>query len=293
MKRGYDVRLVHRADNLVGECPLWHGGEGALYWVDTRRPALQRLDRDGSVRVWDLPHKIGSFVFRRDGGLIAAMQIGFVELDLDPLAIRPIVDPEPDLPDNRMNDGKCDPQGRFWCGSRDPTNHNPGGSLYRLDPDRTCTRMDSGFIISNGMAFSPDGRTLMFGDSSGEVIYRYDFDAATGAIANRRPFLRTDALPWRVDGATFDADGYYWCALIGDSAVGRFDMDGRLDRIVRLPVSHPTMCNWGGPDLDILYVTSGHIFLSAEQRAAQPLAGSLFAVHGLGVRGVPEPFFDG
>ncbi len=291
MKHGYDVRLVHRADNLVGECPLWHGGERALYWVDTRRPALQRLNADGSVTVWPLPHKTGSFVFRRQGGLIAGMQIGFVEMDLDPFAIRPIVDPEPERPENRLNDGKCDRQGRFWCGSRDPTDHNPGGSLWRLDPDFTCTRMDTGFIISNGMAFSPDDRTLVFGCSTSEVIYRYDLDIAAGTLGNRRDFLRTEGVPWHVDGATFDAEGYYWCALIRDGAVGRFDPDGRLDRIVRLPVQHPTMCNFGGDGLDILYVTSGNIFLSAEERAAQPLAGSLFAVHGLGVRGVAEPFF--
>ena len=293
MKHGSDVRLVHRADNLVGECPLWNVRERALYWVDTRRPALQRLDADGSVRVWDLPHKIGSFVFRERGGLIAAMQIGFCELDLEPFAIRPIVDPEPDQPDNRMNDGKCDRHGRFWCGSRDATDYNPGGSLYRLDPDFTCTRMDQGFIISNGMAFSPDDRTLVFGCSTSEVIYRYDYDGASGTISNKRPFLQTHGLPWHVDGATFDAEGYYWCALIRDGAVGRFDPEGRLDRIVRLPVQHPTMCNWGGDDLDVLYVTSGHIFLSEEEKRAQPLAGSLFAIHGLGVRGVPEPFFTG
>jgi hypothetical protein len=143
-----------------------------------------------------MPHKIGSFVFREKGGLIAAMQIGFCELDLDPLTVRPIVDPEPDKPDNRLNDGKCDRKGRFWCGSRDPTDDNPGGSLYRLDSDFRCVKMDSGFIISNGMAFSPDDRSLIFGDSTGEVIYRYDFDLEAGTIANRRDFLRTEGVPW-------------------------------------------------------------------------------------------------
>lgn len=293
MKKTYDVELVHRADNLVGECPLWHPGEKALYWVDTRKPAIQRLNRDGKVEVWDLPHKIGSFVFRHKGGLIAALQIGFVELDLEPLAIRPIVDPEPDKPDNRMNDGKCDRRGRFWCGSRDPSDDHPGGALYRLDPDFTCTTMDEGFIISNGMAFSPDDRTLVFADSTAEVAYAYDFDLEAGTISNRRDFIRTEWAPWIVDGATFDEEGYYWCALIRDGAIGRFAPDGRLDRFIRTPVQHPTMCNFGGDDLDILYVTSGHIFLTPEQKAAQPDAGSLFAIRGLGVRGVPEPFFAG
>jgi sugar lactone lactonase YvrE len=293
VKRSYDVQVVHRADNLVGECPLWHTEERALYWVDTRKPAIHRLNPDGSVQVWPMPHKIGSFVFRETGGLIAGMQIGFCEVDLDAGTVDPIVDPEPDLPDNRLNDGKCDRRGRFWCGSRDPTDDHPGGSLYRFDPDFTCRKMDSGFIISNGMAFSPDDRTLVFADSTGDVVYRYDFDLDSGEIGNRQVYLSTRDMPWIVDGATFDADGFYWCALIRDGAIGRFDPVGRLDRLIRLPVQHPTMCNFGGDNLDVLYVTSGNIFLSPEEKERQPLAGSLFAIHGLGVRGVPEPRFGG
>lgn len=291
MKRSYEIRVVHRAGNIVGECPLWHAGEQALYWIDARKPALHRLNAGGGVDCWKLPHKVGSFVFREKGGLVAAMQIGFCEVDIEPLTVRPIVDPEPDKPENRMNDGKCDRRGRFWCGSRDPTDHNPGGALYRLDPDFRCTTMDTGFIVLNGLAFSPDDRTLVCGCTRGDVIYRYDFDLESGAIRGRRDFLRTDGLPWQVDGATFDAAGYYWCALLGGGAVGRFDPDGRLDRLVQLPVQHPTMCSFGGEDLDILYVTSASVFLSPTEKAAQPLAGSLFAVHGLGVRGTPEPFF--
>jgi sugar lactone lactonase YvrE len=176
--------------------------------------------------------------------------------------------------------------------SRDPSDDNPGGSLYRLDPGFRCERMDTGFIVSNGMAFSPDDRTLIFGDSRGERMWRYDLDLDAGTISNKRVFLDTRGLPWRVDGATFDADGYYWCALIGDWSIGRFDPVGRLDRIVRLPVQHPTMCNFGGDDLDVLYVTSGTVFIGQDEQARQPLAGALFAVRGLGVRGIPEPLFS-
>ncbi len=292
-KRTYDVTVAHPGKDLVGECPLWHPVEQRLYWVDTRRPALQRLEADGGVTTWAMPSNIGSFVFRRKGGLIAGLKQGFCEIDLQTGAVTDIVDPEPNLPENRLNDGKCDRKGRFWCGSRDPTDTNPGGSLYRLDTDFSFRKMDTGFIVSNGMAFSPDDKTLVFGDSRGETMWRYDLDIDSGELSNKRIFLSTQGLPWRVDGATFDADGYYWCALIGDWAVGRFDPQGRLDQIVRLPVSHPTMCNFGGPNLDVLYVTSGTVFLSEEEKARQPLAGSVFAVHGLGVRGVPEPFFGG
>ncbi|WP_426958596.1 SMP-30/gluconolactonase/LRE family protein [Muricoccus radiodurans] len=288
-----EIEVVHEGGDLVGECPMWHPTEGRLYWVDTRRPALQRLEADGSVRRWVMPNNIGSFVFRRDGGVLAGLKQGFAWVDLESGAVAPILDPEPDRPENRLNDGRCDRRGRYWVGSRDPGDVNPGGSLYRLAPDLSCERMDSGFIVSNGMAFSPDDRTLIFADSRGEVVWRYDLDLDEGRIGNKRVFLSTAGLPWRVDGATFDAEGYYWCALIGDGAVGRFDPVGRLDRIVRLPVSHPTMCNFGGPDLDVLYVTSGTVFLGEAERSRQPLAGALFALRGLGVRGVAEPLFGG
>ncbi|MBR0663254.1 SMP-30/gluconolactonase/LRE family protein [Roseomonas hellenica] len=289
----HDIRVVHEGANLVGESPMWHPVEQRLYWVDTRRPALHRLEADGGVRTWVMPNNIGSYVFRRAGGLVAGLKQGFSSIDLETGTVTKILDPEPDLPENRLNDGRCDRRGRYWCGSRDPGDHNPGGSLYRLDGAFRCERMDSGFIVANGMAFSPDDRTLIFGDSRGETMWRYDFDLDSGRISNKRVYLSTAGLPWRIDGATFDAEGYYWCALIGDGAIGRFDPEGRLVQMVRLPVTHPTMCNFGGPELDVLYVTSGTVFLNAAERARQPLAGALFAIHGLGVRGIAEPLFAG
>ena len=290
-KLSYEISVVHHGQDLVGETPIWHPIEQRLYWVDTRRPALQRLEPDGSTTVWTMPNNIGSYVFRKGGGVVGGLKQGFCEIDLASGAVTPIVDPEPHLPENRLNDGRCDRRGRYWCGSRDPGSEHPGGSLYRLDPDLSLKKMDTGFIVSNAMAFSPDDKTLIFGDSSGETVWKYDLDIESGDIHHKRVFLSTRGLPWRVDGATFDSDGYYWGALIGDSSVGRFDPMGRLDRIIRLPVTHPTMCAFGGPDLDVMYVTSGTIFLNESQRAEQPLAGSIFAIHGLGVKGVPEPLF--
>ncbi|WP_059415378.1 SMP-30/gluconolactonase/LRE family protein [Cupriavidus basilensis] len=292
-KLSYEIEIACQEIDQLGECPMWHPTEHRLYWVDTRRPALRRLEADGTTRTWEMPSNIGSFVFARDGGIVVALKQGFCRLDPATGALTTIVHPEPQLPENRLNDGRCDRRGRFWCGTRDAGNENPGGSLYRLDPDESVHKMDSGFIVSNGMAFSPDDKTLVFGDSRGDTIWRYDFDLDTGAISNKRVYLDTRGLPWRVDGATFDADGYYWCALIGDGAVGRFDPHGRLERMVRLPVSHPTMCNFGGAGLDVLYVTSTSVLVPDASRASQPLAGAVFAIHGLGARGVPEPFFSG
>src|SRR5690606_26655480 len=126
--------------------------------------------------------------------------------------------------------------------------------------DMSVHTMDTGFIVSNGMAFSPDGKSMIFGCSRGDTIWKYDLDLDSGTLANKRVFLDTTGLPWRVDGATFDAEGYYWAALIGAGAVGRFSPDGRLDRIVSVPYRYPTMCNFGGKDLETLYVTTGHFF---------------------------------
>jgi L-arabinonolactonase len=288
-----EIRVAYDARNIVGEVPMWHPTEQALYWVDTRKPCLQRLEKDGSVRSWAMPSNIGSYVFRQNGGIIAGLKTGFAAVDLQTGEVTHILDPEPDMPENRLNDGRCDRRGRYWVGSRNPGTEEATGSLYRLDPDFTCHRMDTGFIVANGMAFSPDDRTLIFGDSTAETFYRYDLDLEAGTLSNRQTYLTTHNFPWRVDGATFDAEGYYWCALLGDWSIGRFDPRGRLDRIIRLPVSHPTMCNFGGPDLDILYVTSGTVFLNAEEQARQPLAGALFEIHGLGVKGVAESLFGG
>lgn len=290
--QNHEVEVVASVRNLVGETPVWHPVEQRLYWVDTRAPSLNRLETDGSVTTWKMPTNIGSFVFKRSGGIIAGLKTGFHELDLTGGHHRLIVDPEPDKPENRLNDGRCDPRGRYWCGSRDPGNENPGGSLFRLDSNLSCRCMDRGFIVSNGMAFSPDNETMIFGDSRGDIMWRYRLDMDSGEILNKEPFLETRNLPWRIDGATFDAEGFYWCALIGYGAIGRFDPKGRLERLVKVPVTHPTMCSFGGPDLDVLYVTSGTMFLQSTTLEQEPLAGSLFAIRGLKVRGLPEPLFS-
>ena len=187
----YGIEVVHEGANIVGESPMWHPIERALYWVDTRRPALHRLNRDRTVRTWPMPTNIGSYVFRRGGGLVAGLKHGFCTVDQATGAVERILDPEADLPEDRLNDGRCDRRGRYWCGSRDPGNENPGGSLYRLDPDFRCQKMDSGFIVSNGMAFSPDDRTFVFGDSRGDTIWRHDLDLDAGTLANKRVFLDT------------------------------------------------------------------------------------------------------
>ncbi|WP_460450032.1 SMP-30/gluconolactonase/LRE family protein [Alsobacter sp. SYSU BS001988] len=284
-----DIEVVRAEPDILGECPCWRPQEQALYWIDAFAPAVRRLGPDGRVTSWPMPRVIGSFGFRRSGGLVAALQDGFALLDLEAGTARTLVDPEPHRPDNVLNDGKCDRAGRFWCGSRDATLTAPTGSLYRLDPDGSASRMDTGFIVSNGLAFSPDDRTLYFADSRAETVFAYDFDLGEGRISNRRTFFSTRDIEGRCDGATVDSDGFYWCALVHGGRIARIDPTGRIDRLIELPVRHPTMCAFGGPALDVLYVTSSAMM--APPGAA--LAGALFAIHGLGAKGLPEPAFAG
>jgi L-arabinonolactonase len=288
-----EITVVLAAKNLVGEAPMWNVAEQGLYWVDALAPAIHRLGRDGAVSTWPMPRIIGSFVFRRRGGLIGALQNGFAALDLERGSATTIVDPEPDRPENILNDGKCDRRGRYWCGSRDGALRDPVGRLFRLDPDLSCRAMDEGFIVSNGIAWSPDDRVMYFADSRAETVWAYDFDLDDGAIRNRRVFFSTREVEGRCDGASVDAEGFYWCALVHGGAIARIDPKGRLDRLIPMPVKHVTMCSFGGPRLETLYATSAAAMVPEGERAAQPLAGALFAIEGLGVRGLPEPLFAG
>lgn len=287
------VRCVVDAANILGECPIWHPDEEALYWVDAFAPAIQRLNRKGEVDHWRMPELTASLVFRTVGGIVAAMKSGFKLVDLDSGKVEHLVDPEPDHPDNWLNDGKCDRMGRYWCGSVDSQLAKPTGSLYRLNPDHAAHKMDTGFIVSNGMAWSPDDKTMYFADSRANTVYAYDFDLGAGLIQNRRTFISTADIAARVDGATVDGNGNYWCAHIADWHVACYSQEGKLLRRIKLPVEFPTMCSFGGPNFDVLYVTSSSQNLSTKQRREQPHAGGLFAIEGLGVRGLPEPFFAG
>jgi len=290
-----EVKVIVEAGDVLGEGVIWHPEEQALYWCDNLKSNIQRyLPATGEHRVWPMPEEVGCIVFREQGGICAAMKSGFAYIDdLDDFAIRYIVDPEPGLDGNRLNDGKCDRAGRFWCGSMDAGLQNRTASLYRLDPDESCHRMDTGFIVSNGIAWSPDNRVMYFSCTRSEALYAYDFNFASGDISNRRVLVDTSDKPFRIDGATVDSDGNYWCAEVHDWCIGKYAPDGtQLDR-VRLPVRQPTMCTFGGENLDILYVVSATRFLEPHEVSEQPLAGAVFAIHGTGATGIAEPYFKG
>ncbi len=288
-----EPRLVVDAKNKLGEVPVWCPIQQALYWVDIEGRLLQRLTpATGLVRRWTMPERIGSFALRAGGGLVCAFASGFAFFDLETEAVEWIARPEAGTPRNRFNDGKCDRAGRFWAGTMDDRLSEHTGALYRLDPDRSVHRMAEGVGISNSLAWSPDDRLFYFADTMDRAIYAYDYDARSGAIANRRVFADHKDQPGNPDGSTIDAEGFLWNAQWDGWRLVRFAPDGRVDRVVPLPVQKPTSCMFGGPDLGTLYVTSAIWDLAGEALERQPWAGGLLALD-VGVRGLPEPRFAG
>jgi L-arabinonolactonase len=286
-----EITCVFEAGAEVGEGALWDVLEQALFWVDIPKGRLHRFDpASGENRTWEMGEPIGCLALRERGGAVVALQSGFHLFDFATGKKTPVIDPEADRPHNRFNDGATDRQGRFWAGTMRTGEPAPDGAFYRLDPDLSCTRWQDDFFTTNGLAFSPDGRTMYCSDSNSQVrtIWACAYDATTGVPGERRIFFDTREVAGRPDGGTVDADGCYWMAGVGGAQLVRLTPRGRIDRIIELPVERPTRPAFGGSNLDVLFVTS-----IRPSDGAQPLAGALFAVTGLGVQGVPEVRFRG
>jgi sugar lactone lactonase YvrE len=289
MKTAFEV-AAGAADEL-GECPIWDEQSGLLWWVDSRAPAVKRLDpASGKVSVLPLAETVGSIAFRRRGGMLAATRSGIHFLDPATGALAAAARPEAHLPDNRFNDGRCDRAGRFWVGSMNDVRRDPVGTLYRLDADLACTPLRNAIIIPNGLAWSPDGRSMYFADTNRNTIWTRAYDPATGGATSERVFADTGA--GRPDGSCVDADGCLWNAEYGGWRLVRYTPAGKVDRTIELPVANLTCCCFGGSNLDVLYVTSARQRMSAAELASQPLAGSVLALRA-GAQGLPESRFAG
>lgn len=278
------VEVVVGPGARLAESPVWDARSGQLVWVDVlaRRVYLTDTSTGASDEIVT-PLHVGAVVPRAAGGFMAALEDGFWMIGMGPpQLITRLPEAGPGL---RFNDGKCDPDGRFWAGTM-AYDESPGaGALYRLGPDGRAARVLDDVTISNGLAWSADGLTMYYIDSPTQRIDAFSFAPASGEISDPRPLVHIPPEMGVPDGMTIDAEGGLWVALWGGSAVHRY-LDGHLDRVVRLPVSMPTSCTFGGPDLDELFVTSASEGLSAEARAAQPLAGAIFRLRP-GVRGLP------
>jgi sugar lactone lactonase YvrE len=296
------VECVLEAKSWLGEGPCWHPREQALYWTDVPGKQIHRWHpASGAHRHWDMPEMVTAISVRAKGGLIIAAHTGIDFFDPATGQARRFVAPEQDKPKNRSNDGKCDRQGRFWYGTMMnnfaadmgdlPLTGNTGG-LYRIDPDGSVRAFEQQLGIANTFAWSPDERTFYFADTL-DGIYAYDFDPAAGTVANRRLFAKVDtAEHGHPDGSTIDAEGFLWNCRWDGGRIIRWAPDGRIDRIVELPCRRVTSCTFGGPDLDVLYVTTVRYGLTEAELADQPLAGGIFAIDA-GVRGLPDGEFAG
>ncbi|WP_375397621.1 SMP-30/gluconolactonase/LRE family protein [uncultured Sphingomonas sp.] len=279
-----DVRAI------LGEGPIWVARDAALYWVDIVGKKIFRWSATEGVRTWDVPIHVSTLAPRTGGGFVGAGHDGFLAVEIG-AAITVLGDPEPDREGNRFNDGKVDREGRFWAGTMDRHERQASGALYRLDPNLASTRIDDGYRITNGPAFSVDGRTMYHTDSALQRVYAFDL-AADGSVANRRVFAQFGKGDGHPDGMTVDADDCLWIAFWDGWCVRRLSPAGEPIAELKVPAQRPTSVAFGGLDLDHLFVTSARRGLTAAALASQPCAGGVFmAVPG--VRGVAEPYFAG
>ena len=303
---GIRIECVLQCENHLGEGPVWDVEEGRLYWVDgtgrrVGKPSIWRLDpRTGKVEHWSLSHDVGALALRKGGGAVLALDDGFYFFDFESGKLDLIQLVDADQPRTRLNDGKCDRRGRFIAGGMDDKEELKICGLWRLDADLRVTKLDGGIICTNGPCWSPDDKTFYVADSFQGEFWAYDYDLEAGTLSNKRVFASFKGDPGVADGSTVDAEGCLWNAQVIGGDLVRYAPDGSVERRIGVPVKNLTSVMFGGEKLDELYVTSMARVkhpavhdLFAKQMKPQFLAGSLFRITGLGIRGLPEPRFAG
>jgi sugar lactone lactonase YvrE len=287
------LRVAVHVHAEVGESPSWDARAGVLRFVDMPPGIVYRYDpADGSLSSCEVGQEVGAVVVREAGGIAAAVRDGIGLVDEATGALELVAPIERDLPGNRMNDAKCDPAGRLWAGTMAFAFTAGAGSLYRVLPDHSFTRVVDDVTISNGLGWSPGGDRMYYTDTAAGIVDVFDFELATGEVANRRRFVQFEPGDGMPDGMAVDAEGHIWVALFGGGCVRRYTPGGLLVDRIELPVSQPTSVAFGGDDLDDLYITTATYQLTAEQLAEQPLAGATFVCRP-GVAGVPVESFRG
>ena len=312
-------RRIGSQFDLLGECPLWDERLQCLWWVDIRAPSLRcwmpnehrpharmrslppegasaASERPGAaegLRTWPMPELVGSIALtERSGVVLVALRSRLALFDTSNGRLDTVVDARLPDPEHRFNDGRCGRQGRFWVGTMHHVTRAPEGSLFRLDGNRLTEVIAGGLCIPNSMAFDPDGRRMYFADSLAHRIDVFDYDPATGERSSEpRPFASIDK-PAFPDGACIDAQGFLWSAQFHNARIVRYAPDGSIDRTLDVPMKRPTCCTFGGADFGTLYVTGVSHSMSDADRAADPLAGALFAFdlgREWGIFGLPEP----
>ena len=284
--------LLVDAGASLGECPRWDAARERLWWVDIDAGRVHDLDpATGDQVSHELGRKVGAIAPRRGGGAVLATAAGFEAFDPATGTAAPLA--SVDMPAGViMNDGACDPAGRFWAGTVAEDERPGAGSLYRLDAGGAVHAQLADVTISNGLGWSPDGTLMYYVDTATGGVDVFDFDVAAGALAGRRRFVDVPERAGYPDGLAVDDDGAVWVALWEGAAVNRYLPDGRLDRTVSLPTTHVTACAFAGPGRTTLFVTTAAGYLDPAARAEQPHAGALFAVD-VGVGGPAAAAFAG
>ncbi len=285
------VRCVADVHAILGEGPVWVARETALYWLDIKGLKIFRLDARGEITEWPTPLRVGSLAPRRSGGFLGGTEDGIAAIDPDAGRFDIIFDPEQDLPGNRFNDGKLDRQGRFWAGTMDDSEREDSGTLYRIDGDLKCRSVDGGYRVTNGPAFSPDGKLMYHNDSARQLTYVFQV-SSDGEPHDRKVLLRFKEGEGFPDGMTVDSEGCLWIALWDGWCIRRYSPAGEWLETTKMPVARPTSCTFGGLDLDQLYITSASIGLDQAALQMQPNAGGLF-MFTPGVRGLGDVPFAG
>ncbi len=288
-----NLEVVTEIRNTLGESPAWAAREQALYWVDIPEKRLFRQGQTG-IETWELPEICSAVVPRASGGVVLTLERRVVLFDPDTGSLETLCCPDSN-PQNRSNDARCDGSGRLWLGTMQNNfdAHGNGqeitqssGSLFRIERNSSTLEMLSNIGISNGLAWSPDSKTMYFADSIKAQMYAFDFNLEQGTISNNRLFSNLER--GAPDGSSVDADGFLWNARWGAGCLVRFDPNGKVDRVVELPVTQPSSCTFGGQSLEILYVTSARTGLTNPNA----FDGALLALD-VGVRGFSSPEFAG
>lgn len=286
-----DVEIIVDCRNTLGEGLVWDADAQRLCWTDIEERRLWMLEpRSGAVRSFTVPERIGCFAPREKGGLVVAFASGLAFYDPETGRREDIAPFEPELPHTRLNDGRTDRQGRFVVGGFDEVEGKAISSVVRLAPDLSVTKLFDGVGCANGTCFSPDGQTMYFADTPAKEIWAFDYEPSSGTLGARRTIARFDDQPGLPDGSCVDAEGFIWNAQWNGHRVVRYAPDGRIDRVVAMPVLNPTCVTFGGANLDTLYITTARYLMTAEQIAVGPQAGALFACKP-GVPGLPDTKF--
>lgn len=286
--RDVEVALDVRAS--LGECPRWDENNQRLYWVDINAGRLHCLDpATGKDEYLQFDEEVGCFALREQGGFVLAMRSGFFLLDDWNTELITVADPEFHLPHNRFNDGRCDAHGRFVAGSYYPPKDYDGANIWTLGKDLSVTKLREGLLTSNGISWSPDNKTFYYSDTPKHIIFASDYDVETGAVTDTRIFHEFPQGQGRPDGATVDAEGYYWTALFEGSRVARLNPAGEIVEEIAVPARCPTMVALGGEDMKTLYITTAG-GRPDEELQEYPQSGAIFQTR-VDVPGLPEHRF--